>query len=56
MTPPPDQREPNVLEYRPRAVNPAPRVGPRQWMQASIVLGGLSWMSGMLSAPEQRRG
>jgi hypothetical protein len=48
MTQPPDQPEPNLLEYRSRAMNGPPRVGLRQWVQASVVLGGLSWMSGIL--------
>ena len=48
MTQPPDQPEPNLLEYRSRATNPAPRVGPRQWVQASVILGGMAWLSGVL--------
>jgi hypothetical protein len=45
MTPTdPNQPDPLVLQYRPRAANPAPRVGPSQWLQASIALGGMSWL------------
>jgi hypothetical protein len=46
MTPSdPNQADPPVLEYRPRAVHPAPRVGPSQWLQASLALGGMSWLT-----------
>ena len=53
MTPPTptprrDSEQP-VLEYRPRAVNPAPKVGPSQWLLASLVLGGLSWTTAVLT-------
>ena len=48
MTQPPDQPEPNLLEYRSRETNPPPRVGPRQWAHASLVMGALSWLSGVL--------
>ena len=46
MTPTdPNQPDTPVLEYRPRAANPAPRVGPGQWLQASLALGGMSWLT-----------
>jgi hypothetical protein len=46
MTPiDPNQPDTPVLEYRPRAANPAPRVGPSQWLQASLALGGMSWLT-----------
>jgi hypothetical protein len=41
----PTSPEPRVLEYRPRAVNPAPPVGPSEWLKASVALGGLSWLT-----------
>ena len=41
----PNQPDTPVLEYRPRPVNPAPRVGPSQWLQASLALGGMSWLT-----------
>jgi hypothetical protein len=46
MTPTnPNQPDAPVLEYRPRAANPAPRVGPSQWLQASLALGGTPRLS-----------
>ena len=45
MTTPPDQPDPPVLDYRPRAANPAPRVGPGQWLGASFALGAMSWLT-----------
>ena len=44
-TPPQPEREPHVLEYRPRAANPAPRVGAHQWLEASMALGVLAWLT-----------